>query len=335
MDSDKKRKKKLAILEILGSGSRPLSGSKITRELMDAGMDVGERTVRLYLREMEAGGLIESLGKRGRLITAAGRSELGASKLLERVGFMSARIDQMTYRMDFDVYRRSGTVVVNVTLVAPDILLDRLGLIEKVFQHGYAMGTLVGLLGPGESVGGLTVPPGLVGLCSVCAVTLNGVLLKRGVPTRTLFCGLLELHEGKPARFADLINYDGTSIDPLELFIRSGMTDYLGAVTSGNGRIGAGFREVPADSYELVVSLADRLKRIGLGGFLTIGRPGKSLFNIPVGAGCAGIVVIGGLNSVAVLEETGERVQAKALCGLMEYNSLFSYDELGARLAEL
>ena len=38
------------------------------------------------------------------------------------------------------------------------------------------------------------------------------------------------------------VNYDGTSIDPLEVFIRSGMTDNIGVVKTGNGRIGASFR---------------------------------------------------------------------------------------------
>jgi repressor of nif and glnA expression len=184
----------------------------------------------------------------------------------------------------------------------------------------------------GTESGEIQVPQGMVGLCTVCSVTLNGVLLKHGIPTRSIFSGLLELDDGVPTRFSELINYDGSSVDPLQLFIRSRQTDYMGAITNGNGRIGAGFREIPEDSYDLAVSLSEKLEGIGLGAFMKIGRPSRDVFNIPVSEGSCGVVVIGGLNPVAILEETGAEVRHTALSGLMEYNSLFPYKELRARL---
>jgi repressor of nif and glnA expression len=39
---------------------------------------------------------------------------------------------------------------------------------------------------------------------------------------------MLGLRDHKPARFAEFINYDGTTLDPLEAFIRSIMTDMWG-----------------------------------------------------------------------------------------------------------
>ncbi|MDF1569473.1 MAG: NrpR regulatory domain-containing protein [Spirochaetaceae bacterium] len=113
---------------------------------------------------------------------------------------------------------------------------------------------------------------------------------------------------------------------------RSRQTDYMGAVTNGSGRIGAGFREIPEDSYDLAVSLSEKLDGIGLGAFMKIGRPSRYVYNIPVSEGSCGVVVIGGLNPMAILEETGAKVQHTALSGLMEYNKLFSYKELRDRL---
>jgi len=184
------------------------------------------------------------------------------------------------------------------------------------------------LLGPGETVGGLCVPKDKVGLCTVCSITLNGVLLKHGVPTTSRFGGLLELRNGRPTRFTEIIHYDGTSIDPLEVFIRSGMTNYNGAITDGNGLIGASFREIPEDSRDLVLYLADRLSEIGLGGFMEIGLPGQPVLGLPVSPGRIGSVVIGGLNPVAILEEMGYRIFLQALGGLLEYNRLFHFAEL-------
>ncbi|MFA4835898.1 MAG: NrpR regulatory domain-containing protein, partial [Dehalococcoidia bacterium] len=244
------RKKQLLILSVLKTRDKPLSGARIAAELMALGHEMSERTVRLYLEQMDQNGLTQNVGRRGRQITEMGLNELNISHIAERVGFLSAKIDRMTYLMNFDLTTKTGTVVSNATLVEPRQLATCVQMMSKVFEEGYAMGQMVALLGPGERIDHITVPEGMVGIGTVCSITLNGVLLKYGIPTNSRFGGLLELRDKKPTRFVEIITYDGTSIDPLEVFIRSGMTDYVGAIKTGNGRIGAGFREFPAESYD-------------------------------------------------------------------------------------
>jgi repressor of nif and glnA expression len=330
--AQKQKKKQVLILGVLKNASAPLASPEIARELAALGHDVSERTVRLYLKAMEEDGLIDGKGKKGHRITASGLDELESSRIIERVGFLSAKIDRMTYGMTFDLAGASGTVVINVTVVDPRHVAAHAHLISQVYKDGYAMGTLLAFLGPGESLGHITVPDGMVGVGTVCSVTLNGVLLKRGIPTTSRFGGLLELKERRPVRFAEIIMYDGTSIDPLEIFIRSGMTNYLGAIRTGTGRIGASFREFPAESRDLVEQLAQRLKGVGLGGFLTIGKPGQSLLDVPVSEGRVGAIVIGGLNPVSILEEMGIRAYSRALAGLIDFSRLFPYDEIASRI---
>ncbi len=331
----KKRKKELAILDVLKGSDKPVSSSKIYEQLKALGHDMSERTVRLYLQTMDREGLTISHGKRGRMISDYGLQELDSSRIIERVGFLSAKIDQMTYGMNFDLATHSGTVVINMTIVDPRHLYEAIDHICKVFEFGFAMGDMVALLEPGERLGRITVPDGMIGLGTVCSITLNGVLLKFGIPTNSRFGGLLELRESKPVRFVEIISYDGSSIDPLEIFIRSGMTDYHGAIATGNGRIGASFREFPSQSRDLVQDLADRLKSVGLGGFMTIGLSGQALFDIPVSEGRVGAVVIGGLNPVAILEESGVRVYSRALSGFMDYKRLIHYEELRNRVLSM
>ena len=330
--ANKKQRNSIAILEVLRDAGETASSEQIAAALTAKGLDMSERTVRLYLQQLDEEGFTVSVPKHGRRLTPQGLGELDVSTALTRVGFMSAHIDRMTYRMSFDLATRLGTVVVNMSLVRPKDLKARLEPFLKVFEKGYAMGTMVGLLRTGESLGDLAIPEGFVGLCSVCSITLNGVLFKHGVPTRSLFSGLLELKGGRARRFTEIISYEGTSIDPLEMFIRAGLTDYMGAIKNGEGRIGAGFREIPAESRATVLTLAEKLNRIGLGAFLEIGLPGQSVMNIPVREGCCGVVVIGGLNPVAVFEETGIRIASRALCGTLEFLRLFPYHELPARL---
>jgi hypothetical protein len=329
---EKKKKKQLSILNILKDTERPLSSSKITRELSSLGHEISERTVRFYLKNMDGDGLTKNIGKRGRQITQRGLRELNSSGIIERVGFLSAKIDQMTYRMNFDLRSKSGTVVINITIVDPKQIEKCLHLMKRVYEEGYAMGHLLTILKPGDKVEHITVPEGMIGIGTVCSITLNGVLLKYGIPTNSRFGGLLEIQNKKPTRFVEIITYDGTSIDPLEVFIRSGMTDYVGSVKTGNGRIGASFREFPSESRDIVEDLACKLKVVGLGGFMLIGRAGQALLEIPVSEGRVGAIVIGGLNPVSILEETGVRVYSRALAGLIEFSRLFYYEELEDRL---
>ena len=329
----KKERNRVAILGALNKIGAPTNSVRLTEFLSAAGHNLSERTVRLYLRELDADGLTVSRAKR-RTITEKGSAELRASQTLQRVGFLSAKIEQMAYNMTFDLVTRTGLVVVNMSVVDPRHLAACKDDIRKVFTNGYAMGNLLAIIPPGESLGDLTVPADKLGVCTVCSITLNGVLLKHGVPTTSTFGGLLELRDRRPTRFVEMIHYDGTSIDPLEVFIRSGMTDYSSAVKDGNGVIGASFREMPEQARDLAVQLADRVSAIGLGGFMEIGWPSQPILEVPVSPGRIGVVMIGGLNPIAILEEQGYRVHSRALAGLLEYNRLFHFDELPKALVQ-
>lgn len=330
----KKGKKELTILRVLRNAGTPLTSSSIAAEMTSLGYEISERTVRHYLQAMDLEGLTGNGARKGHEITERGLRELESTKIIERVGLLSAKIDQMTYRMNFDLNTTSGTVVINVTIVDPRQLAPCIPSISKVYRDGYAMGHFITFLGPGESAGHTTVPEGMIGVGTVCSITLNGVLLKHGIPTVSRFGGLLEIENAVPQRFVEIIMYDGTSIDPLEVFIRSGMTDYMGAIETGAGRIGASFREFPAESRDLVRQLGEKLARIGLGGLVRIGQPGQALLEIPVSEGRVGAIVIGGLNPVSILEETGVRAYSRALAGLIDFSKLFRYEEMESRIKD-
>ncbi len=326
---------RLEMLRLLAEAAKPLGSEEITRQLVGRGHRMSERTVRFHLLAMDRAGHTEYVGRRGRRITGTGRQELESALAYEKVGFLAARIDQLTYLMRFDLARKRGSVVVNTSIVEQKALERGVPFVSQVFEAGYSMGRLLGLSGPGARVGEMEVPPGCVGVATICSITVNGVLLSQGIPTYSRFGGLLEVRGRSPQRFTAIITYEGTTLDPLEIFIKSGMTDYVGATQSGVGRIGASFRELPAASRERVVEIAARLEEIGLGGFMEIGRPGQPVLGIPVDGNRLGAIVIGGLNPVAILEEIGVRVQSRALAGLVDFKTLFPYTELAQRLKDL
>ncbi len=144
---DKKERNRIAILGALSKITGPVSSMGLVEFLAAAGQNLSERTVRLYLSDLDAEGLTRSQGKR-RVITEAGLTELRAAQTFQRVGCLSAKIDQMTYDMTFDLVTRTGLVVVNTSLVEPRHLADCAAQIVKVFSSGYAMGHLLAILPP-------------------------------------------------------------------------------------------------------------------------------------------------------------------------------------------
>ncbi|MCP5513992.1 MAG: DUF128 domain-containing protein [Spirochaetales bacterium] len=325
-------KKRLSILKILKDSPEPLSSAVITEELNRMGSSISERTVRFHLLDMDRSGLTERAGKLGRLITPLGSDELSIARIHEKVGFLTARIDEMTWRMDYNIWNGTGRIVINVTLVKNSDLPTAVPLLAKSFESGFTMGELVTVIRPGETAGTVKIPWDCTGIGTVSSINVNAVLLKNSIPAVSLFGGILEISEMKPQRFLEVIKYDGTTIDPLEIFIKGKMTDIRGITETGNGRAGASFIEMPGVSRKEFIDINNAVRSAGLGGALAAGWPGKELLGIPVNEGRAGGIVPGGLNAVAFLEENGIEVKSQALSCLMDIGNMFSYRELKNRL---
>jgi hypothetical protein len=133
----------------------------------------------------------------------------------------------------------------------------------------------------------------MVGLGTICSVTINGIFLKAGIPVASRFGGVVETANGKPLRFVSLISYDGSSLDPLEVFIKSKMTRVVSAVGMRSGNILASFREIPVVCWEEAQRLAKKVADRGIKGILLIGDPNRSLLEMPVGIDRVGMVVVG------------------------------------------
>lgn len=320
--------KRLKILQVLKGQSEPLSSQKIMSVLKEQGVSISERTVRFHLLAMDKKGFTQYIGRKGRLLTTLGEMELGKVKAYDKVGFLSAKIDEYSYNMDFDIDKKEGTVLVNVTLVNEEDLKESVELLYNVFENGFSMGKLLTLFYPEDSTDDIHIPKGFVGIGSVCSITLNGILLSKRIPVHSVFGGLLEVDKGDPKRFVEIIQYRGTSLDPLEIFISSGLTDHAGVCSSGTGVVGASFRNIPAACRDKTIEIFKRCEEIGLGGALEVGFPGTPLLEIPVSEGTVGFIVTGGLNAVGLLAESGIKLYSKTLSGYVDFKKLFNYRDI-------
>lgn len=331
---DKIEKKRLSILRILAENNHPVSSQKITEYLASRGYELSERTVRFHLLAMDREGLTEYVGRQGRQITDLGRDELSQARVYEKVGFLNARIDEMTCLMDFDVRELKGKVIVNTSIIRMEDVEEVAAVMEPVFQAGFCMGDRVYLMGPGEGSGLGEIPAGHVGICTVCSFNANGILVQNGVPMQSQFGGLMEIQDSKPLRFIEVIKYAGTSIEPLEIFIKSRMTDFSGALEHGNGRIGGNFFEVPSICRDKVLELSDLMESAGLGRIAALGWPGHSLLEIPMNAGRIGGILIGGLNPFGAVVERNIPVESQTVSTLISYRDLFHYSHLVSRFGK-
>ncbi|MFB3883286.1 MAG: DUF128 domain-containing protein [Armatimonadota bacterium] len=316
-------RKLLAILRILAeSAPEPVGARAIAAKLELEGISLSERTVRYHLRLMDERGLTRNLGEPGRVITERGREELENAGVSDKIGFIISKIDTLAYQSTFDMDTNSGEIILNISYLAESRLREALDVMKDIFQAGYCMSDLVYLRGPGEEIDGQTVPKGMVGFGTVCTVTLNRVLLKRGIPVNSRYAGLLEISRDIPLRFTHLVAYEGTTADPTELFIGSRMTSVREAALRGHGRILASFREVPAAAEHDLLSALDHYRHRGLMGVMGVGKAGQPLLSVPVSVDRIGIAVVAGLTPIAAVAEAGIPVQNKAMSALIDFSEL-------------
>lgn len=321
----KTRRRTTAILRLLNQAESSLGSERIARALHLSGIEISERAVRNYLVQTDALGWTINLGRRGRKLTSKGRAELDRALVVDKVGFIAAKVDTLSYKMNFDATTRHGMIILNITTVAAKDFPAAIRIMSKIFEARLGMGRLMIAAKAGQQIGDFHVPAGKVGIGTVCSVSLNGILLHANIATTSRFGGLLEFEAGKPTRFTEIINYDGSSLDPLEVFIRSGMTSVSQASKTGNGFVGASFREVPSIALPEVHRLVRQSDKLGLGGILLMGSPDQPLLDIPVTVGRAGMIICGGLNPVASVVEAGIEVTSAAMSSLCDFASLQDY----------
>jgi repressor of nif and glnA expression len=322
-------RKALAILEILRDSQEPLGGRAISRRLQGKGISLGERAVRYHLRMMDERGLTQSIGLwDGRRITQSGLEELHNGLVSDKVGFLSGKIDLLGYLTTFDLDQRIGNIPIDVSLIGRDDFKKALETMQPVFKAGLCISDLVAVAESGQKLGEVVIPEGNIGLATVSSIIVSGTLLKSGIPIDSRFGGLVQVRTFEPCRFVDFIEYHGSTIDPLEIFISSRMTDVLEVARNGHGTILASFHEIPMLSRPATEAVLERLKKANLCNSFTIGKTTDPLCEIPVTVNKIGLILFSGLNPAAAVAEAGIEIKSKSMGGIIEVGKLKSFWEL-------
>lgn len=320
---DEIERKSMIILRILNQAGQPLGARIIARKMKDHGVSLSERAVRYHLQFMDQRGLTDLVGRRdGRVITDKGIEELRNARVQDKVGYAISRIEILSYKTTFDISTGKGLVPVNITLFPEKTFPHALSEMEEAFRAGMCVSDLVHIAKPGSFLGDMHIPAGYVGFATVCSIVFNGVLLKQGIPMDSKFGGILQVQDKRPTRFVELIHYSGTSLDPSEAFISAKMTSVREAITSGEGKILANFREVTGICREAVIEIVEKLAKYGLRGVLSIGKMGEAVCQVPVDVNKVGMILMGGLNPVASARESGLSGENFAMSTVIDFGEL-------------
>jgi len=322
-------RKILSILKVLSASEKPAGSLVIAKQLKDHGVDLSERAVRYHLRLTDERGLTQLVRERdGRIITAKGRHEIESALVNDKMGLSISRIERLAYKTSIDLEKRRGLVPVNVSFFPADKFAAALEVMAPVFEKGFCVSRLAFAAPGGQKIGDLTVPEGAIGLASVCSIVVNGALLKAGIPMDSRFGGILQIQNHKPIRFTDMIHYNGSSLDPSEIFIKARMTSVREAVSSGEGKVLANFREIPAICQPLAERVVSELRQAGFHGVLVTGEVSNAVCEVHVNQNEIGIVLLGGLNPVAAAAEAGIEAENRSMSTLVDYSTLVPFEEI-------
>lgn len=245
-----------------------------------------------------------------------------------QIVFTLSNIEDLIYGVSFDPSSGSGRIVTNISLMDRDDVDNILPILRDVMLSGLTVSPLAKMLSSGESVNDFIIPDGKCGIATVCSITVDGILLKHGIPVKPLFGGLVEVKEGNPVRFTDLIRYDSTTIDPLEILMSQSLTSVSDMLTIGSGKILASLREITMNARDRVEETLDDLVSAGFSGILEVGEPNTDILGVSVERDHFGVVVVGGTNPMAVAQEQGFRIDTHAMSSLMEVSDMIPIDRL-------
>lgn len=245
-----------------------------------------------------------------------------------RIQFTSSRIEDLMFRTTFNPKTMEGDVIVNLSLINKEDFEDVLKIFSLAINSGLAVSPMLKVLHEGDSIGDRVIGKDEVGFATVCSITIDGILLKAGVMVKPRFGGLVEIRDGAPIRFTNVLTYQSTTIDPLEVLMSQELTSVMEMLRTGNGKILANLREAPMVARDVIDNTLSDMVDAGITGILEVGEPNTRILDVPVERDHLGIVVIGGTNPMAIVQEHGIPIRTNAMSTLLNINELKHINEL-------
>ncbi len=320
------QRKLIEILRILSESNGEVGARKIAEELNRRGYNLGERATRYHLRMLDERGFTKKHGYLGRVITPLGEEEMKHALVTDRLGFVSTRIEEYEFKTTFDPAADTGEAVVNICYINKSDLDRSIDALRRVVEAGYAISPRLKVVDEGQEILENDVPEGQVALATFCSITIDGVLLKRGIPVNLKYGGLIRVKDHKAERFTEVIDYHGTSINPMNVFVSRKMTSVLKVLETGSGYVLGNVREIPMNAREDARRIIEQMNKADIHGIFSGCENMRPLLGVPIETGKCGIASYSGINPFAALTEMDIKTRIIPLSAVMNVKELKRLD---------
>lgn len=232
--------------------------------------------------------------------------------------FTLAKIENLIHQVTFNPERMEGRIITNESLVRQEDLEDTLSIFYDTINSGLAVSPMLKI----EKSGSYSK------IFSACSLTIDGVLLKNGIPIRPKGGGVIEVIEREPVRFIDMLMYWATTIDPIDVLISQELSCINGMMRTGSGRILGNLQEAPMLARDRIEEVLENLAKAEFSGVLDLGEPNMDVLGIAVERDHLGIALVGGTNLVAAAIESGIFINNESISGLTEIRDMIHIEDL-------
>jgi HTH-type transcriptional regulator, global nitrogen regulator NrpRI len=307
-------RKYIEILRILKEHQDPMGAKRLSELMAERGFILSDRAVQYYLSYLDTMGFTEKVGNQGRILTPVGIAETDNALVDDRIGFIISKLERLAYRSTFDPSTSTGDVAYNLSMVPAEMFEQAQTAFDEVARSGCGFFNSYRIIEHDPRI-----PPGYIGFITICSISMDGVFQRKGIPVKMAFGGRLEIENGTPRQFRDLIGYRGTTIDPLELFISSGLTSITRFTQTKTGIALANVREVPCSAREQV---EETIRLMNTCGFVFPVTMGTQVFNLPQNPYRLSIVAFSGLNYIGNAVEKGIEIKTEIGAGNIQFSKV-------------
>ncbi|MGL4669341.1 MAG: NrpR regulatory domain-containing protein [Methanobacteriaceae archaeon] len=249
-----------------------------------------------------------------------GNGTKGKAKIVQ---FLLTKAWNLIYDVNFDVNSEKGSLITNISYLNKSDLNEAIDIMAKTHknQSNYVNPYYKIVNHPNDS--------SKIGIATICSFSIDGILIKNGIMSTPKYGGLLET--GPHPCFVELISYNGSSLDPHEIFIFKNMTSISENIPISSGKsdaqtnhILASLKEVPFIARNDGIAILDKINNIGISNYKA-GKPRELIYNAKVDNYNCGIVTPSGLNPIAAVKERGIDLKVKAVTGMVEFKTMEKY----------
>lgn len=310
----KTERKCIEILRILKDHEEPLGAKRLSEIMAERGFVLSDRAVQYYLRYLDDAGFTRKIGNQGRLLTEKGLSETDQALVDDRIGFIISKLERLAFRSTFNPATGTGDVAYNLSTIPEERADEVIAAFDQVIAAECGFFNAYRVIDRHPKV-----PPGHVGFITVCSITMDGVFQRQGIPVKVAYGGTMAVQEKKATEFTTLIGYRGTTIDPLQLFISSGLTRIHPLVMTGTGIALVNIRQVPLPAEDQV---RDLIRGMRSNGFVLPVEMGQTILNVPPDPHRISIASYSGMNLIGNCVELGIPIRTEIGAGNIQFSKV-------------